>query len=130
MVIPIEIVYSLTFMVYFASILIHFLVICKKISFNMINGGRSTDFKEQKKQSQVSIIILFVMFIYIISTMLFPEVRETILFLIINSLLVLFWLLGTIMQLLGTKFEKRVVVWINLIGLLSHLLLLIVYFKG
>ena len=122
------IAYSFAFLFYIASLLIHVLVLYKKISFKLVNGGRSKDFKEQQKQSQVSILIIVVMSIYILSTLLFPSFRGTIVFLVFTSLLVLFWLLGTVMQLLGTQFEKRVVVWINLIGLVSHVLLLITYF--
>jgi multidrug efflux pump subunit AcrB len=127
--IPIEITYSLAFLFYISVFLIHVLVLNGKISFKLVNGGRSKNFKEQQKQSQVSILIVVIFFIYVLGTMLFPSFRGTIVFLVITSLLVLLWLLGTLMQLLGTKFEKRVVVWINLIGLCSHILLLISYFE-
>jgi len=127
--IPIEITYSLAFLFYISVFLIHVLVLNGKISFKFVNGGRSKNFKEQQKQSQVSILIVVIFFIYVLGTMLFPSFRGTIVFLVITSLLVLLWLLGTLMQLLGTKFEKRVVVWINLIGLCSHILLLISYFE-
>lgn len=127
--IPIEITYSLAFIFYISVFLIHVLVLNGKISFKLVNGGRSKSFKEQQKQSQVSILIVVIFFLYVLSTMLFPSFRGTIVFLVITSLLVLLWLLGTLMQLLGTKFEKRVVVWINLIGLCSHILLLISYFE-
>jgi hypothetical protein len=126
--IPIQITYSFAFLFYISTILIHVLVLNRKISFKLVNGGRSKNFKEQQKQSQASILIVVVIFLYVFSTMLFPSFRGTIVFLIITSLLVILWLLGTILQLLGTKFEKRVLVWINLLGLLSHILLLISYF--
>ena len=127
--IPIQITYSFAFLFYISIFLIHVLVLNKNISFKLVNGGRSKNFKEQQKQSQVSILIVVVIFLYVFGTMLFPSFRGTIVFLVITSLLVLLWLLGTVMQLLGTKFEKRVVVWINLIGLFSHVLLLISYFE-
>ena len=127
--IPIQITYSFAFLFYISIILIHVLILNKKISFKLVNGGRSKNFKEQQKQSQVSILIVVIFFIYVLGTMLFPSFRGTRVFLVITSLLVLLWLLGTLMQLLGTKFEKRVVVWINLIGLCSHILLLISYFE-
>ena len=127
--IPIQVTYSFAFLFYISVFLIHVLVLNGKISFKLVNGGRSKNFKEQQKQSQVSILIVVIFFIYVLGTMLFPSFRGTIVFLVITSLLVLLWLLGTLMQLLGTKFEKRVVVWINLIGLCSHILLLISYFE-
>ena len=127
--IPIQITYSFAFLFYLSTFLIHVLVLNRKISFKLVNGGRSKNFKEQQKQSQASIFIVVVIFLYVLSTMLFPSFRGTIVFLVITSLLVLLWLLGTVMQLLGTTFEKRVVVWINLIGLFSHILLLISYFE-
>lgn len=127
--IPIQITYSFAFLFYMAGILIHVLVLKKKISYKLVNGGRSKNYKEQQKQSQASILIIVVIFLYILNTLLFPSFRETIFFLVITSLLVLFWFVGTIMQLLGTKFEKIVVFWVNLIGLISHILLLITYFK-
>ena len=127
--IPVQITYSLAFFFYIASFLVHVLVLNKKISYTLVNGGRSRSYTDQQKQSKASILIIAIMFIYILSTMLIPSSRSTIVFLVIISILVLFWVLGTVMQLLGTKFEKRVVVWINLIGLLSHVLLLITYFE-
>lgn len=127
--IPIQVAYSFAFLFYISVFMIHVLVLNRKISFKLVNGGRSKNFKEQQKQSQASILVVVVIFLYVLSTMLFPSFRETIVFLVITSLLVLLWLLGTVMQLLGTKFEKRVVVWVNLIGLFSHVLLLISYFE-
>ena len=127
--IPIQVTYSFAFLFYISVFLIHVLVLNRKISFKLVNGGRSKNFKEQQKQSQASILIVVVIFLYVLSTMLFPSIRGTIVFLVITSLLVLLWLLGTVMQLLGTKFEKRIVVWINLVGLFSHVLLLISYFE-
>lgn len=126
---PIQITYSFAFVFYISVLLIHILVLNGKISFKLVNGGRSKNFKEQQKQSRASILIVVVIFLYVLSTMVIPSSRGTIVFLIATSLLVLLWSLGTVMQLLGTKFEKRVVVWINLIGLLSHVLLLISYFE-
>jgi len=126
--IPIEMTYAFAFLFLISSLLIHVLILKKKISYKIVNGGRSKNFEEQQKQSQASILIILVIFLYILYTMLFPSFRETIVFLIMTSLLVLLWLLGTVMQLLGTKFEKRVMFWINLTGLFSHVLLLISYF--
>lgn len=127
--IPIQITYSLVALFYIVSILIHVLVLSKRISFESVNGGRSKDYEQQQKQSQASILILVLMLFFVLSTAIFPSVRSTIVFLVITSLLILFWLFGTVLQLLGTTFERKVVVWINLLGLLSHALLLITYFE-
>ena len=127
--IPIQVTYSLAFLFYLSVFMIHVMVLKRKISYKLVNGGRSKSFEEQQKQSQASILIVVFISLYVLGTMLFPSFRGTVVFLVITSLLVLFWLLGTVMQLLGTKFEKRVVIWINLIGLLSHVFLLISYFE-
>ena len=127
--IPIQITYILAFLFYIASAAIHVLVLNRKIDYKLVNGGRSADFAEQQKQSQSSILILVVLSLYVLSTMIFPAYRSTIVYVVIASILVLFWLLGTFLQLIGTKFEKRVVLWINLVGLVSHIFLLLAYFE-
>ncbi len=129
MFLPFEIVYSLAFLFYGLSVIVHGLVIRKKIPYSFVNGGRSTTYETQKKQSQMSVVIIVGMFIYVLFTMLVPEFRTTLAFLILTSILVLFWLLGTVMQFIGTKFERRVMLWINLIGLLSHIGLVLMYFE-
>ncbi|MCD4826918.1 MAG: hypothetical protein K8Q99_03990 [Acholeplasmataceae bacterium] len=127
--IPIEITYTFAFLFYFSSLAIHILILNKKISYQLVNGGRSKDFIEQQKQSKASIFILIVLMMYVLYTAVSPTFRLSLVYLVLSFVLVLFWLLGTIMQIIGTKFEKRVVFWINLVGLLSHILLMLSYFK-
>ena len=129
MLIPIEVIYVFAFLFYIASASIHILVLKKKISYKSVNGGRSKNYTEQQKQSQISIVILMILLLYVVSSLIFPQTRTTVIYLVITSITVLFWFLGTILQLLGTKFEKRIVFWINLVGLLSHLGLVLVYFE-
>lgn len=128
MAIPVQITYSITFVIYFLSILIHLFVLSEKLSYKLINGGRSESIDAQKKQSIVSIVILLIFACFMFVTFLIPNFRTSILALVIIILLTLFWLMGTVMQLLGTKFEKKVVVWINLLGFLTHLSLVISHF--
>lgn len=127
--IPIQIIYISAILFYFSSILIHLLVLEKKIDYKLVNGGRSNNFVEQQKISKSSILILIVFFLFILSTLIFPNLRSTIVYLVIISIITLFWLLGTILQLIGTKFERRVVFWINLVGLVSHIYLILTYFE-
>ena len=129
MFLPVPVIYGLVFICYVASVYIHYLVQKKRIPFTSINGGRSKTFEEQVKVSKQSIFILGVLCIYVIATLIFPEFRKSLVFLIATSLLILFWLFGTVLQILGTKFEKRVVVWINLLGVISHILLMLNYFS-
>lgn len=126
--IPIQVTYILSFLFYIASVLIHILVLYKRIDFRLVNGGRSKDFVEQQKLSRMSIIIISTLSFYILLTLIFPSLRSTMVYLIITSIITSFWLLGTVMQLLGTKFERKVVFWINLVGLVSHIFLVLQYF--
>ncbi|QMS85745.1 hypothetical protein [Candidatus Xianfuyuplasma coldseepsis] len=127
MILPTSIIFILASLFYILSIGTHVLVLMKKIPFQDVNGGRSSSFEEQKKQSQVSIVVLGVLFVYVLSAKVFPAFRTRVIYLIASSLLALFWLLGTVMQLLGTRFEKRIMVWINVIGLISHIELVLLY---
>lgn len=120
--------YAFAFIFYLSSILLHVLILQKVISYRVVNGGRSKTYQEQAKQSKSSIAILIVFMIYILVTLIIPSFRVTVFNLIITMIITLFWLLGTVLQLLGTTFEKRVIVWINLLGLMAHSILVIHYF--
>lgn len=127
--IPIEVIYGFAYLFYVASVLIHVLVINKTIDYKLVNGGRSTSYIDQKKQSISSIIMIVLFFIYIVITMVTPSLRTTTTYIVITIIITIFWLLGTLMQLIGTTFEKKVVVWINVVGFISHLLLVLTYFE-
>jgi hypothetical protein len=52
---------------------------------------------------------------------LFSEMITHWVYFVFVVFLTLFWLLGSVMQLLGTPFEKRVIIWVNLLGVIVHL---------
>jgi hypothetical protein len=124
-----NVIFILAFLFYIGAILIHVFVITKVIPFNLINGGRSKSYEVQAKQSIMSIVILGLGIIYVLIGLIIPEFRRSIFFMILSLVLALFWLLGTIMQLLGTKFERYYISWINALGVLSHIQLALIYFS-
>jgi hypothetical protein len=123
-----NLLYPLLYLFYVLSIMIHILVIQKVIDYTLINGGRSESYEAQKKQSISSIILLIIFAIFISITMFIPTFRTSLLFFIILIILSFFWLLGTVLQILGTKFERYFLVWLNLFGLVTHIFLALSYF--
>lgn len=119
----------LGYVFYLLVILIHVLVMTKKISYLLVNGGRSKSFDEQFKLSMSSIIIASVGLVYILITQLNPTMISHWLYIGITSILTLLWTFGVVMQVLGTKFEKTVIVWVNLLGVLVHLNLILLALK-
>lgn len=94
------------------TIIIHGLVIFKKIPYTWINGGRSKSYEAQRKQSIVGIISLIIVIpILLVAGNIITVNFPSIVFSIINILL---WIMvvslvaNTIMQLMGTKFERYV----------------------
>lgn len=128
MFLSLDLSFSLAIVFYVCAILIHFLVIRKKIPFQFVNGGRSTSYEAQARQSKASVIILCIGLVYIILGITLPTLRKTILYMILSLLLGLLWLFGTVMQLLGTKFERYYLSWLNLIGTVAHINLALIYF--
>ncbi len=123
------IIFTMAFVFYAAAIGIHLLTLANVIPFTSINGGRSASFKAQAKQSRASIAVLILGGIVVLVGLLVPNVRETIVYLIVVGLLASMWTAGTVLQLLGTRFERYVVVWINLIGAVSHIALVVSFFR-
>ncbi|MEE4662261.1 MAG: hypothetical protein V2J89_17460 [Halieaceae bacterium] len=123
-----NIAFVLAFIFYILSILIHVLVIKKVIPYHYVNGGRSTSYEEQKDVSVKSIAVLLVLFLFVIIGLVFPSTKESFLYMIIGFTLTAFFMFGTIMQLLGSPFERYLVSIINLLGVLAHLGLALHYF--
>lgn len=115
----------LGYLFYALVILIHVLVIRKKIPYLLVNGGRSKSFEEQVKISASSIIIACIGAVYILITQLNPTMINHWLYIGFTSLLTILWAYGVLMQLLGTKLEKTLIVWVNLLGVLVHLNLIL-----
>lgn len=129
MFIPDNMIFGLALVFYIGAAVIHVLTINRVIPFNYINGGRSESYEAQVKLSQVSLIILIFGFMYIVFGMFFPVFKRSIVFMIISFLLAILWLFGTIMQLIGTKFERYFVSWLNLMGVISHIELALIFFS-
>lgn len=108
------------------TIIVHGLVILKVIPYTWINGGRSLSYESQKKQSILGIIVLVVMIPFLLNVS--SIVSITIVSSITNIILwivVAFLLISTIMQLLGTTFERyamSIVVFILLVCVLRIVL--------
>lgn len=115
---------------YILSIILHLLVILKKISFNHVNGGRSQSYEAQKNTSIFSIIVLIFGLLYLISNALFNQFSESLANKIILIVISIYWILGYIMQMFGTKFEKKYVSWILLLGVFAHILLFVSYMSS
>lgn len=90
-----------------------------------MNGGRSKNFEEQVKTSASSIIIACIGAVYISVTQLNITVTNHELYIGFKSLLTILWAFGVLMQLLGKKLEKTLIVWVNLLGVLVHLNLIL-----
>lgn len=112
--------YIISYLFYVLSILTHVLIISKKISFNLVNGGRSTSFEEQVKTSYVSIGILLLASIFIVFNQVISSFNQSLFSIIFLGILTLYWFAGFIMQLLGTWFEKRIMSIVLLLGIISH----------
>lgn len=108
------------FSFYALTILIHTLVIYQVIDYTQVNGGRSTSYKMQKKTSVASIMIALVGAIYLALNFIFPTLHETLLYGIFAWILTAYWVLGYILQWLGTPLEKYVISWVLILGIISH----------
>ena len=130
MFLPEVMIFVLAFLFYIGGIGIHILTIRKIIPYTLINGGRSESYDAQAKQSYISIVVLMIGLIYVFCGLLFPSFKRSVFFMVISFILALLWLLGTVMQLLGTKFERYFVSWLNIIAVLSHIELTLIYFNN
>ena len=128
MFIPELLIFVLAFLFYTGGILVHVMTISKVIPFNQINGGRSENYEAQSKISKASIAILLIGILYVLCGLIFPSFKRSVIFMIFSFILSFLWLIGTIMQLLGTKFERYYLSWLNIIGVVSHVGLAIIYF--
>ena len=116
------------YLLYALSILIHILVIKKKISYKLINGGRSTSYEAQYKTSITSIIILSIGFIVMFFYHIYPDITKTLFSVIFMGMFTLYWLFGLILQGIVTSFEKKFMIPIVLLGVVSHGMLFLEYF--
>ncbi len=116
------------YLFYLLSISVHVLVLNKKISFKLINGGRSETFESQAKTSRMSIVILCIGILILVVFHAFPNISKSLPGVIIMGILTVYWTLGFVMQLLGTSFERKYMTPVLMLGILSHLMLFLSYF--
>ena len=113
---------------YLFGILVHVLVIHKRLSFKWVNGGRSASYEAQYKTSIMSVIILVVGLVLLLMYHLFPEFSKTIFGMILMGILSLYWLMGFVMQLMGTTFEKKYMSPLLATGVFAHVVVFIHFF--
>ena len=119
----IYIYYALGFIFYLTFIVIHLMVINKTIPYTDVNGGKSASYEIQRKTSVSSVIIISIFFLLLAIFSINSSLIYTLFGLIYFGVLSLYWLFSLILQLLGTKFEKRYLSIIVSIGLFSHVML-------
>lgn len=108
---------------YSAAILTHVLVIAKVIPYKLVSGGMTASYSAQAVQSAVSMLVigLFFLFTWKLSDSLRkPKTwQRRLLWLLTAS-----WVIGFIMQVLGTSFERYVLSVVLLVGIIGHVRLL------
>lgn len=108
---------------YSAAILTHVLVIAKLIPYSLVSGGMAASYNAQAVQSAVSIVVigLFFLFTWKLSnpSRVPKNWQKRLLWLLTAS-----WVVGFIMQVLGTSFERYVLSIVLLVGIVGHVWLL------
>ena len=97
---------SLSTFFYLSTLLIHILIIYKVIPYQKVNGGRSKDYQEQLKLSITNMIVVSLLFIFIGSYMFQTNFKDNLFYVIALGVITVFRLFYLILQLLGTEFEK------------------------
>lgn len=108
---------------YGAGISVHVLVLLKIIPFMWVNGGMSKTYEAQAAQSLVSIIVLSLLGWYVFRVSNNRRIAKK-LHRGLLSVLVVFLSVGFFAQLYGTSFERYVMSWLLLIGIIAHAKLL------
>ncbi|MGX4599106.1 hypothetical protein [Faecalimicrobium sp. JNUCC 81] len=93
-------------------IIVHGLIILKILPYTWINGGKSTSYESQRKQSILGIIVLTISIVLLlvaseIITVSIPSILFSIVHIVLWIMVILL-VVSIIMQLLGTYFEKYV----------------------
>ena len=103
-----------------SDLMVQLLVLMKVIPYNWVNGGASDSYEAQAIQSIFSLMILSIIFVYVAADSK-PQtnpMRQKILYAI-----TLFWIVGLVMQLLGTTFERYFLSPVLLLAVVAHGLL-------
>ena len=104
---------------YVCSAAVHILVVAKVIPFDWIGGGRSESYRDQLAQSVVSLMILALLAVFVVKLTRRSGKMSSGQRIALN-VLIGFWTLGLILQLVGTNFERYVLSVLLAEGVLSH----------
>lgn len=106
--------------VFYASAAVaHVLVIAKIIPYSWVNGGMSDSYQEQMIQSVSSLVVLGLLFLFV-RHMSKPKVQVKFWQRLALKLITAFWVIGFMLQLLGTPFERYVLSITLAIGVIGH----------
>jgi len=103
---------------YFTTIMVHILIFTHIIPQSWISGGMVSS---SEIQTQISIFNLVLSFVGLLFIQWANHSRESITVRLVAMTFTVIWLVGLIMQLLGTPFEKIFMSLVLLCGLVSHL---------
>lgn len=111
------------YLFYGLVVITHVFIITKIIPYTYVNGGRSTSYQAQVSLSKASIIIAAFGILFFSLNHFFPLLHQSLIYALIAFILTAYWLFGFVLQWLGTPFEKFIMSWIALLGVVSHLML-------
>lgn len=106
---------------YALAVLTHLLVILRVIPWEWVNGGRSESYTAQAAQSGMSAVVLVVLFAFVWRIVTRARASRLQWWLLLGIVVVL--ALGTVLQLLGTRFEREFLSFVLLTGVVGHALL-------
>ena len=107
---------------YTSAIAVQLLVILKVIPYTWVNGGMSDSYEAQAVQSAISLVIIIALCIFVRSIVKQGTAIKK-WKLIALYVITFLWVLGLLMQIAGTEFERFVLSFMLLIGVVSHVLL-------
>lgn len=108
---------------YSAALVTHILIIGKIIPYQWVNGGMSPSYEAQAVQSLVSLVITTLLFIFVwrmSGPKTNPKIWQRRALYIVTAL----WILGFLMQLIGTSFERYGMSIVLLVGVFGHIILI------
>lgn len=106
---------------YAATILVHVLVLSGVIPLAWINGGRSATLDAQLPLSVANLVIAVIGAIFVVFASGIVGNGAARWYRVVAWVFTLLWIVGLVQQLLGTVFEQTTLVFLLLIGALSHL---------
>ena len=115
---------------YGLAIITHILILTRIIPYTSVNGERSASYEDQARVSGSNIVVASGGIILMVLVFIDIGLTRHWSGLVIFGVLSLFWLMGFVMQLLGTFFEKTFMSVIVLFGIVVHVALFIHAFQA